>query len=164
MKKLKKGFTLVELMVVITVIAILMTIAIVSFTRIQKQARDTKRKADIRTIETALQARFTEFQAYPVVEAPAQPASTVLGTDVLVPNYMPSVPTAPLGSTSLNGNTDYMYVSDALGFSYSLCTTLETATASAGVSGMWVVSTSNAGGFVTADVACCAPGVGACTF
>lgn len=158
MNKLKKGFTLVELMVVITVIAILMTIAIVSFTRIQKQSRDTKRKADIRTLETALQAYYTEFQVYPV-STTAAPASSVL--TALAPNYIPSIPTAPLGSTSTNGNTEYMYVTDNTGFTYSLCTTLETASTSGK---LWVVSTSNAGGFGTSDQACCAPGVNGCTF
>jgi prepilin-type N-terminal cleavage/methylation domain-containing protein len=159
MKGLKKGFTLVELMVVITVIAILMTIAIVSFTRIQKQARDTKRKADIRTLETALQAYYTELQHYPIQPTVLDAGSAL--SSFLSPNYIPSIPTAPLGSASTNGNTSYMYISDTNGFTYSLCTALETASTSAG---MWVVSTSNAGGFGTADVACCAPGVGSCTF
>lgn len=158
MKKLKKGFTLVELMVVITVIAILMTIAIVSFTRIQKQARDTKRKADVRTLETALQAYYTENQAYPLSTS-ATAATTALAG--LAPNYIPSIPTAPLGSTSTGGNTNYMYVTDALGFTYSLCTALETASTSGH---LWVVSTSNAGGFGTTDVTCCAPGAAGCTF
>jgi len=157
MKKLKKGFTLVELMVVITVIAILMTIAIVSFTRIQKQARDTKRKADLRTIQTALQAYYTEFQTYPVVTSPTLVTSAL--TAFLTPNYIPSLPTSPRGS--LGTNTDYTYVSDTLGYTYSMCDSLETASSSAS---MWVVSTSNAGGFGTTDKVCCASGVVGCTF
>lgn len=149
MKKMRKAFTLVELMVVITVIAILMTIAIVSFTRIQKQARDTKRKADVRTLQTALQAYFTEFQAYPIMTTPTI-ATTALTS--LAPTYIPSIPTAPLGSTGTNVN--YMYVSSATGFTYALCTNLETATTSGA---MWVASTSNAGGYGTVDGTCVAP-------
>jgi type II secretory pathway pseudopilin PulG len=137
----------------------LMTIAIVSFTRIQKQARDTKRKADMRTVQTALQAYYTEFQAYPV-------STTVVLADAfltsfLSPNYIPSVPRAPLGATGTGAYTNYNYVSDANGFTYSICDNLETASASAS---MWVVSTSNAGGFASATITCCAPGVTGCTF
>ncbi|MBU1000240.1 prepilin-type N-terminal cleavage/methylation domain-containing protein, partial [Patescibacteria group bacterium] len=45
-----KGFTLVELLVVISIIAILSVIGIVVFTGVQKGARDAKRKADINAI------------------------------------------------------------------------------------------------------------------
>jgi prepilin-type N-terminal cleavage/methylation domain-containing protein len=152
MKRLKKGFTLVELMVVITVIAILMTIAIVSFTRIQKQARDTKRKADIRTLQTALQAYFTEFQAYPIQNPDPANATTSLAVLATNGTYIPSIPLAPLGSTGTNQG--YMYVSDPTGFTYAICTNLETASTSGA---MWVVSTSNAGGYGTVDGTCVAP-------
>ncbi len=151
MKKLKKAFTLVELMVVITVIAILMTIAIVSFTRIQKQARDSKRKAEMRTLQIALQAYFTEFQVYPISETPTL-ATTAL--DGLIPTYIPSIPVAPPGATGTNPG--YMYVSDISGITYALCTNLETASASAGTTPMWVVSTSKAGEVMDNGV-CSAP-------
>lgn len=51
-----QGFTLVELMVVITIIAFLAVIGIVSFTNIQAQARDGRRRADIDAIATAMEA------------------------------------------------------------------------------------------------------------
>jgi general secretion pathway protein G len=150
MKNLKKAFTLVELMVVITVIAILMTIAIVSFTRIQKQARDTKRKADMRTLQTALQAYYTENQTYPIVTV-AELATTALV--VLTPNYIPTIPLAPAGTAGAT-NPGYTYVSGVNGFTYSICNNLETATATGA---MWVVSTSNAGGYGTTDGDCVPP-------
>ncbi len=151
MKKLKKAFTLVELMVVITVIAILMTIAIVSFTRIQKQSRDTKRKADMRTMATALQAYFTEFQAYPI-SATEAPVSSALS--VLTPKYIPSMPATPLGSTG--SYTTYTYITNATGYNYALCVNLETASASGA---LWIVDTTNPGGYGVEDSAgvCVAP-------
>lgn len=144
MKKLKKAFTLVELMVVITVIAILMTIAIVSFTRIQKQSRDTKRKADMRTIATALQAYYTEMQVYP----------TALADLAVDAKYMPIVPSAPLGSTG--SYPAYAYVVNGTRFNYALCTNLETASESAS---LWIVDTTNPGGYGIEDAAgaCVAP-------
>lgn len=139
MKRIKKGFTLVELMVVITVIAILMTIAVVSFTRIQKQARDTKRKSDLRTLATALQAYFTENMSYPA-SADWQSA--------LTPNYIPNIPAAPAGVTG--PYSTYTYLSGANNFTYALCASLEVPTQA---SALWVINTANAGGYQTADSA-----------
>lgn len=52
---LKKGFTLVEMLVVISLIGILAALALVSFSSSQKQARDTERKSDLRQYQTALE-------------------------------------------------------------------------------------------------------------
>ncbi len=156
MKHLKKAFTLVELMVVITVIAILMTIAIVSFTRIQKQSRDTKRKADMRTLQTALQAYYTEFQAYPISTTETAVSQAAPGPLLaLTPNYIPSVPTAPGGTSTLT-YPSYTYVSGANGYTYAICADLETAT---GSGQLWVVNTTNPGGYGVTDAAgaCSAP-------
>lgn len=51
----KLGFTLIELLVVISIIGVLASLALVSYTRSQKQARDTRRKSDLRQYQTALE-------------------------------------------------------------------------------------------------------------
>ena len=134
----EKGFTLIELMIVITVIAILITIAVASFTRVQQQARDTKRKGDLRSIATALQAYYTEKTAYPASQAALSGA--------LAPTYMPALPTPPSGTTQ----TTYTYTSDGAS-KFALCAVLETASVSANI---WKVSTLNSGGYLSADAAC----------
>jgi prepilin-type N-terminal cleavage/methylation domain-containing protein len=48
------GFTLIELLVVIAIIGILASLAIVSFTGSQKQARDAERKSDLKQYQTSL--------------------------------------------------------------------------------------------------------------
>ncbi len=53
--KQKRGFTLIELLVVISIIGILAALATVSFTSSQKQARDTKRKSDLRWYQNAVE-------------------------------------------------------------------------------------------------------------
>lgn len=52
---MKKGFTLVELLVVISIIGVLASLVLVSFTGSQKQARDTQRKSDLKQYQTSLE-------------------------------------------------------------------------------------------------------------
>lgn len=56
MQKTKSGFTIVELLIVIVVIAILAAISIVAYNGIQQRARDTTRASDISQIKKALLA------------------------------------------------------------------------------------------------------------
>ena len=49
-----KGFTLIELMVVVAIIAILSTIGISGFSSAQKKARDARRRADVKTIQSSV--------------------------------------------------------------------------------------------------------------
>src|ERR1035437_10377472 len=60
------GFTLVELMVVISIIAILSMIGLTIYTSAQKSARDGKRRADLLTIQTALEQYRVEHGQCPV--------------------------------------------------------------------------------------------------
>ena len=66
MKKTNKTwFTLVELIVVITILAILWTIAFISLQWYSKQARDSKRISDISNIKTSLELFALQTWKYP---------------------------------------------------------------------------------------------------
>lgn len=69
MKQYKKGFTLIELLVVIAIIGILSTLAVVSLGNARTRARDSKRVADIRNTQTALEIYYTDQNAYPAAPA-----------------------------------------------------------------------------------------------
>jgi len=148
----RRGFTLVELMIVITVIAILAAIAVASFTRVQKQARDTKRKADVRALQTALQVYFTEKGAYPISASPTI-ITTPLNVLTTPTAYISTLPTAPGGTTGTN--VSYMYISSD-GTKYGLCNQMEVNYTNGGVVGatMWWANTANGTGAEVANAAC----------
>lgn len=55
----RKGFTIVELLVVITILAILGILAVVQYQGINTRARDSARRADIYEVATALEVNKT---------------------------------------------------------------------------------------------------------
>jgi len=59
MKKLQKGFTLVELIVVITILAILGTIAFISLQGYSQDAKNSKVNSDIRSLVSAIETKST---------------------------------------------------------------------------------------------------------
>ncbi len=61
----QKGFTLIEMVVVIAVMGILMGMAFQGFTTIQANARDTRRVADLRRMQTQLELYFARCGHYP---------------------------------------------------------------------------------------------------
>ncbi|HIE12586.1 MAG TPA: prepilin-type N-terminal cleavage/methylation domain-containing protein [Desulfotomaculum sp.] len=63
--KSQKGFTLVELMVVLIIIAILVAIAIPLYAGTQNNARNRACDANIRTINGAIAQYYAEFSEYP---------------------------------------------------------------------------------------------------
>jgi len=68
LKQKSKGFTIVELLIVIVVIAILATLVIVTFTGIQQKARDSQRQTDITALDQHLEAFYGENGYYPTLK------------------------------------------------------------------------------------------------
>lgn len=65
----KKGFTLIELMIVMILLGVLATIGITSFISSQIKGRDATRKGDLRAIASALEMYYTDKGLYPVGSA-----------------------------------------------------------------------------------------------
>lgn len=127
--KPKRGFTLIELMIAISIIAILSAVGLVTYNSTRMIARDAKRKADLRAISQALELFYAEYKRYPCSgNASTNSAATswlsdsnvancvssgVTGSGFsIAPTYMSSVPKDPLQtgsyyytyySTNLNG-------------------------------------------------------------
>ncbi len=69
MRKSTSGFTIVELLIVIVVIAILATISIIAYTGIRVRARDTLRSDSVAKIERALELYRVDYGQYPSATA-----------------------------------------------------------------------------------------------
>ena len=63
--KQQKGFTLIEILVVTTIIAVLAVGAFVSFASAGKSARDSRRKTDLETVRQAMVLYKVETGCYP---------------------------------------------------------------------------------------------------
>ena len=66
-KTASRGFTIVELLIVIVVIGILAGLVIVTYSGIQKKARDTERKTDINALHGQLEAYQAQNGKYPTL-------------------------------------------------------------------------------------------------
>ncbi|MCL5434895.1 MAG: type II secretion system protein GspG [Patescibacteria group bacterium] len=113
----KKGFTLVELLIVVAIIGVLATLLMVNFVGVRQRARDAQRKSDLRQIQSALEIYRADNSAYPLTVSGLNsgcPASfTYNGT-----TYMQKVPCDPLGTS---------YSFSSTGTTYSIIACLENA-------------------------------------
>ncbi len=92
-----RGFTLIELMIVMAIIGVIATIAIPSLTRLQLRSRAAEAKVNLAGIRTAEEAYLSEFGSY-VALASAPQAMGVIGLGGFGNERMPWPPCPnPLG-------------------------------------------------------------------
>lgn len=124
----KRGFTLIEMLIVITIVGLLATIAISAASYARNKARDGKRLGDVSRIQTALALYYADNRAFPAGTdlALGGPGATALcdsgwsaaecaGTPFMV--RVPSAPTPADGPcmpvqnaytyTQIGGGADY---------------------------------------------------------
>lgn len=63
--KVQQGFTLIEMLVVVSLIGVLTTLITANLNSARQRGRDTQRKSDLRNIQTALRLYYQDFQAFP---------------------------------------------------------------------------------------------------
>ena len=106
---MKKGFTLVELLVALSIMALIMGASLTAFEATKKSARDSRRKADLESLRSALEIYRSDIGTYPA------------NLNLLTPNYISGVPIDPVPTQS------YVYtpVCPTTCTTYTLCATLE---------------------------------------
>lgn len=125
MRRRGEGFTIVELLIVIVVIAILAAITIVAYSGIQQRARDSDRTSDIAAIQKALELYRVDNGSFPSVGTDNVGYNLSTLSTALVPTYIASIPNDP--NTSL---TNYQYVrGTAASGAYGIRISYETRTA-----------------------------------
>ncbi len=93
----ERGFTLIEMMIVVAIIAILVAILVPNFMRARAQAQTAACEANLKEIATALELYQTDHQQYPNVTA----ATNVTSSEPNIGSYLrqtPIDPVAPAGN------------------------------------------------------------------
>jgi prepilin-type N-terminal cleavage/methylation domain-containing protein len=120
----KKGFTILELLIVVAIIGILTAATLVLLSDTRARGRDAKRLSDMREIEKALNLYYSSNQNFPTSVS----TTTLSGEDAVSTtlenaghiSHLPPDPHHPILS--------YQYVTDASGTEFTLTFCLETDT------------------------------------
>ena len=100
MKKRNLGFTLIELMVVMAIIAILAVLFIGAITIARNSAKETTNRTNAKTLQIALEAKFTSNQAYPALGTLAAAPNMSFNTAAGAANLDVELANAPTGCTA----------------------------------------------------------------
>lgn len=116
----KKGFTIVELLVVMSIIVLLGSLILVQVSSSRARSRDAEREAEIKTLQNALAIYIVNNKLYPVYSGALSGADA---TSVALVNdgALQQVPLDPFNS----GNYRYAYASTD-GSTYTITYYLET--------------------------------------
>jgi len=123
---MKNSFTLIEILVVATIIGLLSAGASISYSQFAKQSRDAKRKADLEQIRAALEMYYSNNDNfYPALTINCSSTGGI--TDTGGNTYLSSIPKDPKCNI-------YTYYYSTTGSNYTLGAYLETGGTSCGVS------------------------------
>lgn len=101
----QKGFTLVELLVVVAIIGILSTLLTANFIGVRQRGRDSQRKSNLRQIQSALELYRADQAGYPpTANFPA--CGGVFTNQSGTTTYMQKVPCDPNGGSYSYTSTD----------------------------------------------------------
>lgn len=145
MRTLNKGFTFIELMVVIAIIGVLSTVVMAGAASTRKSARVAQRVSDIKRVQSALDLYYSNNKAYPSTGGSwrgvcqsfngggAYTANNGQVIPGLAPDYILMVPTDPQTSASNDSNC-YLYASNGTDYAFLVYQVTELSNGSSGAS------------------------------
>ena len=104
--KRRKGFTLVEMLIVVAIIGILATIAVPKYADLQANARGAKILADLRTLDTALVIYSTTYLQDATNLSQLTPPSSGL-PNATHSDLVRTLPTVPVATTFIVNGQGY---------------------------------------------------------
>ena len=143
MKKNQKGFTLVELMIVVAIIGILAAIAIPKFADMLEKSREGATKGNLSSINSGIALFVSDNQGVNPVTLDTQ-TSTISGTGypAFIPQYMDNIPGVKATAKRKSSGGTWTAWSSPVG---TLVTTAGVATVTVGGAG-WLYSSVAAAG------------------
>lgn len=106
--KNKKGFTLIELMVVMAIIAVLAVLMIGAIQLARRTATETTHRSNAKTVQTGIEGYFAKKKSYPATSGTVSldAANTSLGTSGVTLGLTPECAgTAQLGGGTVTWST-----------------------------------------------------------
>lgn len=127
-KKTNKAFTLIELLVVVAIIGLLSSVVMASLNGARSKARDVKRKAELKQMQTALELYYDTNSVYPInggwMSSELNDGATNNGGNWipgLAPTYISTLPKDPRGGAGIYSacagwKSAYLYRSDGANY------------------------------------------------
>jgi general secretion pathway protein G len=112
--KKQKGFTLVELLIVVAIISILATLLTANFIGVRQRSRDAHRKSDLRQLQSGLELYRSDQGSYPTTIPNC--SNALMSPNCSSSTYIQKVPVDP-------GGAPYTYTSN--GTTYTIIACLE---------------------------------------
>ncbi len=127
-KNTRKGFTLIEILIVVAIIAILASVVLVGLGPTQQAGRDARRLSDLHEVQNGLELYYNKNGAYPI------PSPASWGSASTAGSLSADLISAGVGITSIpndpSSGKNYVYGWGPAATTYELAATMESANGS----------------------------------
>lgn len=128
----KLGFTLIEMVAVVTIIGLLATAILATFYKVRSNMRDTQRVATITQLQDALEAYYRDEGIYPATEE-VEPGSIFKSATIIYIDEVPHNPSPQDDGPCVDNDFIYEQLDSGRSYTITFCLGHQTSNLSAGV-------------------------------